>query len=566
MLSGYIYLLEVIEPESSRFGYKYIGLHCGNNPWYFSSGAIIKSIVKKYGKGAFKRTILTDNVDNIELLNELEIHYIRLYNTYYQTSKTGLNLTTGGGGQSGYIHTDETKKKLSEINKGKKLSEEVKKKIGIASTGRLHTEETKKKISILNKGKQFRLGIELSEDHKKKISNSLLGHTGAMKGKYHTNEAKEKISKANKGRVISEEWKNRIGNSNSKTVLQYDKQGNFIREWISTKEVERELKICNGDIGKCCKGKLKTAGKYIWKYKNKSNKNNKQMIIEGNEQKEFTKEYYIGHTLVKIISINPTATEKIEKLGWKKVETEPNYISERDGIPTSRVEVHGETKTGEKFTHSFFLEKKDVVSKDGSKTQYVNGYGQTAWLTTEQAAETGTNITIVGAKGEYVYHTLNMRKAYKGEEELLGMLLRWLDIKQGKKFQFSNFESIFKGDFSELKSIVSNNNVGWFLGVKQTFGDDGQAKYSQVVYPKLFTLGYASAQDKPNPKNGGVYKGYVNQFTDTVSAAKAAGSQLNVFYGNSPYTFTKVDDVTKLPWLTGDNAATEGKKTEVPAF
>jgi hypothetical protein len=290
------------------------------------------------------------------------------------------------------------------------------------------------------------------------------------------------------------------------------------------------------------------------------------MIIEGNEQKEFTKEYYTGRTLVKIISINPTATEKIGKLGWKKVETEPNYVSERDGIPSARVEVHGETKTGERFTHSFFLEEKDVVSKDGSKSQYINGYGQTAWLTPEQALETGNTITITGAKGDYVYPTLNMRKAYKGEEELLGMLTKWLDVKKGKKFQFSNFEAIFKGNFSELKSIVSNNNVGWFLGIKQTFGDDGQAKYTQVVYPKLFTLGYASAQDKPNLNNGGVYKGYVNQFADTISATKAAGSQLNVEYGNQPYTFTKVADVTKLPWLAGDKAATTEKKVEQPAF
>lgn len=54
----------------------------------------------------------------------------------------------------------------------------------------------------------------------------------------------------------------------SKRVLQYDKQGNFIKEWNSIHEIERNLKIYHGSICKCCKNKLKTTGGYVWKYKN----------------------------------------------------------------------------------------------------------------------------------------------------------------------------------------------------------------------------------------------------------------------------------------------------------
>lgn len=56
-----------------------------------------------------------------------------------------------------------------------------------------------------------------------------------------------------------------LGLSSSKKVLQYDLQGNFMKEWESTMEAERQLKIYN--IRACCTGKLKTAGKYKWKYK-----------------------------------------------------------------------------------------------------------------------------------------------------------------------------------------------------------------------------------------------------------------------------------------------------------
>lgn len=42
---------------------------------------------------------------------------------------------------------------------------------------------------------------------------------------------------------------------------------NFIKTWESIHNVERELNISNSTICKVCNGKGKTAGGYIWKYK-----------------------------------------------------------------------------------------------------------------------------------------------------------------------------------------------------------------------------------------------------------------------------------------------------------
>lgn len=56
-------------------------------------------------------------------------------------------------------------------------------------------------------------------------------------------------------------------NSKLKSVLQYDKYNNFIKEWNSIKEASSCLKIRHSHITDCCKGKLKTCGGYIWKYK-----------------------------------------------------------------------------------------------------------------------------------------------------------------------------------------------------------------------------------------------------------------------------------------------------------
>ena len=53
--------------------------------------------------------------------------------------------------------------------------------------------------------------------------------------------------------------------SKNKPILQYDLDGNFVREWSSATDVSKEAQenICN-----CLKGRYKTAYGYIWKYKN----------------------------------------------------------------------------------------------------------------------------------------------------------------------------------------------------------------------------------------------------------------------------------------------------------
>ena len=53
-----------------------------------------------------------------------------------------------------------------------------------------------------------------------------------------------------------------------KPIIQYDKEGNFIKEWECANDVERVLGISNKHIGSVCLGKRKSCGGYIWKYKN----------------------------------------------------------------------------------------------------------------------------------------------------------------------------------------------------------------------------------------------------------------------------------------------------------
>ena len=52
----------------------------------------------------------------------------------------------------------------------------------------------------------------------------------------------------------------------SKPVYQYTLDGKFIKEWQSSKEIERQLGYKHQAISRCCNSKHKSAYGYIWSY------------------------------------------------------------------------------------------------------------------------------------------------------------------------------------------------------------------------------------------------------------------------------------------------------------
>ena len=52
-----------------------------------------------------------------------------------------------------------------------------------------------------------------------------------------------------------------------KPILQYTLDGDFIREWDSAITASKELNIINSGICSCLKGRYKSSGGYIWRYK-----------------------------------------------------------------------------------------------------------------------------------------------------------------------------------------------------------------------------------------------------------------------------------------------------------
>ena len=154
---------------------------------------IIARAVKKYGRDAFTYEILEADVFD-EFLPDLEVAYIEKFNT---VAPHGYNLDSGGHHAT---PSEETRRKLSEINKGKRHSEETRRKISESNKGKTRPPRSdghRRKLSEAKKGKT------LSEEHRRKISE-------AGRGRTHTIEHRRKISEANKGKTISSQTRRKL--------------------------------------------------------------------------------------------------------------------------------------------------------------------------------------------------------------------------------------------------------------------------------------------------------------------------------------------------------------------
>lgn len=133
-----------------------------------------------------------------------------------------------------------------------KHSQESIEKIRESHIGKTHTDETKEKLRQLNLGKKH------TQESKEK-------NRQAMLGKPKPQEAVEKSAKARTGLKRSNEVCKKIGDAHQVVVEQWSLDGNYIQTYPSIKLAMQQTG-CN-DISKCCRGKYKQSGGFVWKYK-----------------------------------------------------------------------------------------------------------------------------------------------------------------------------------------------------------------------------------------------------------------------------------------------------------
>lgn len=244
-------------PEYKYFLYQHIRLDT-NEIFYIGIGSIttektIKTLEStshrayynraytKYGRSKFWHKIINKtewkveiliSSNNLEFIKKEEIRFINLYGRRILKTGTLVNITDGGEGAFGYKHSEESRRKMSLNKKGRKL--------------------TKEHIEIIIKTQK---GKKLSQETKNKISNAQKGEKGHWFGKKWPEERKRKLSLAIKG-------------VNGRSILQYDLEGKFIREFKSRTEAKEILGLKGtSSINNYLSGRSKSAYGYLWKEK-----------------------------------------------------------------------------------------------------------------------------------------------------------------------------------------------------------------------------------------------------------------------------------------------------------
>lgn len=171
-----------------------------------------------------KIEIIESNIYSHEMACEREIYWISEY------KKLGYDLTNATtGGKTNTTINDETRLKMSLSQKERYKTYKL-----------VLSDETKKRISESTKRRMQ----DIKEIEKLKISNK----------KY---EDSKTVEQKERDILIQD----------NKIVIKYDKDMNYICEYLSIRDANRKTNIDRSNISKCCKNKVKSAGGFIWRFK-----------------------------------------------------------------------------------------------------------------------------------------------------------------------------------------------------------------------------------------------------------------------------------------------------------
>jgi group I intron endonuclease len=232
----------------------YVGVSNGKNSSYIGSGLGIKRALKKYGFDNFKRETLfeCDDGDEAYWLERIIVNkeFIKFHDCY----------NAQVGGSSGYFHTEETRKKISESKIGKPRPPHVR-KIMLENSKRI-AKVTRKR----NKTEKWRLFIKrlLKCNHKifpllnAKIKNK------KSKQKMTPEEVSEFHRQRMLGTKLSEETKRKISKNNVQckpvTILVNNKP---LLTYRSIAQASRLTGYHENSIRHVVKGRTKTTGQWF---------------------------------------------------------------------------------------------------------------------------------------------------------------------------------------------------------------------------------------------------------------------------------------------------------------
>lgn len=163
----------------------YVGIGTGRRPWCSYKRYRSKWWGRIVDKTEYRVDILFENVSK-DFAIEKEMELIALYGRMDKGDGALCNMTDGGEGAFGRVLTEEHKEKIRQSLLGHEVSEETRRKIGKSGRGRRLTQKQIDNLVKINTGRI------VSDDTKRKIGD-------AHRGKKVSKQARKKMSEAKLG-------------------------------------------------------------------------------------------------------------------------------------------------------------------------------------------------------------------------------------------------------------------------------------------------------------------------------------------------------------------------------
>lgn len=177
----------------------------------------VYNAIKKYGAENITTNILFYGFMDEKKCSECEKEMIARHRS--NQIEYGYNLTDGGDGRCGCHPSEETRKKMSEAERGEK---------------------------------NHNYGKHLSEETRRKMSKARRGEKNQMYGKHHSEETRKKLSEAKKGKP-----------AHNRKVVMCIETGTI---YISASAADKYIGTARSAVSRVCRGQCHTAGGYHWKY------------------------------------------------------------------------------------------------------------------------------------------------------------------------------------------------------------------------------------------------------------------------------------------------------------
>lgn len=274
MKTIYLYVKE------SPLGLKYLGITSKNPYIYKGSGKYWKRHLRKHGFKCIdiSTDILLKTTDK-NIISFWGMYYSKIWNIVESEDWANLIPESGEFSTLGYKQTIEARYNISIKNKGKKRSKEQSEYLSKIRIGRKLSKDTIIKISNSNRGKMrtpevieklriVNTGRKHTEEWVLKMRKIHTGNKYQL-GKHPSEETKQKISLGNLGKIVSLETRLKLSQYNKISIIQYDLNMNFIKEWDSAQSASIGLNINRANISQCIRGNKKYShvGGFKWKYK-----------------------------------------------------------------------------------------------------------------------------------------------------------------------------------------------------------------------------------------------------------------------------------------------------------